>query len=608
MNPLLLLDLLRRTYNHSAYDPISGVGGIEPRQKVKAPNGDIAFVPTSMLSDKDYTDDIGISEWRKLRCKHDFEYWCAACVTIKDKQSGENVNFVLNAPQRRIVALLEKDRRAKKPIRLIMLKARQWGGSTLIQMYMAWIQTCHRHNWHSLICAHVKNISSSILGMYSKVLANYPVDMWSGEGTPSFRPFERSHNTRCIEGTGCNVTIASAESYESIRGADYAMAHLSEAAFWPATPGKSPAGLIRAVCGAIAMEPDTLIAIESTANGVGNFFHSEWLRSRSGDSDKTAIFVPWYEIEMYRLEPPEPELLLSTLSPYENMLWHYGLALDQIWWYRCKLREYASHDQMQAEYPTTDVEAFATTGSSVFAPEQVEKLRKNCIPPAMTGDISANAEHFIAEEKGRLHIWELPCDEAQYIAAVDVGGRSHKSDWSVIVVMAIAETPRVVAQWRGHIDHDLLAVEAERIARFYNNALLVIESNTYETEEYSGGADTNLFILSRLADSYHNVYRRRAFDRLRGVERDLIGFHTNRATKAMLISNLIEQVREGHYIERCNDACDELIVYRQQPNGSYAAADGKHDDILMTRAIALLIIKTEALSATPIHMPTQHSW
>jgi len=51
-------------------------------------------------------------------------------------------------------------------------------------------------------------------------------------------------------------------------------------------------------------------------------------------------------------------------------------------------------------------------------------------------------------------------------------------------------------------------------------------------------------------------------------------------------------VRDGAYIERCNEACNELATYEQLPNGSYAAKAGCHDDILMTRAIALYVAST----------------
>ena len=154
----------------------------------------------------------------------------------------------------------------------------------------------------------------------------------------------------------------------------------------------------------------------------------------------------------------------------------------------------------------------------------------------------------------------------RYVVAVDVGGRSVKSDYSVIAVLKprVGHFRRLVGQWRGHIDHDMLARKSAAVARFYNKALLIIESNTFETEDYGGGADSNLFVLNRLAEQYPNVYRRRTFDRSTNRYTSNIGFHTNRSTKALLIGGLMRVcVREGGYIERDNEACNEYAVYEQ---------------------------------------------
>ena len=59
-----------------------------------------------------------------------FEVWARERVKIKPKGGGKSIPFVLNRPQRRLVAELEKMRKSDQPIRLILLKARQWGGRT----------------------------------------------------------------------------------------------------------------------------------------------------------------------------------------------------------------------------------------------------------------------------------------------------------------------------------------------------------------------------------------------------------------------------------------------------------------------------------------------
>lgn len=93
----------------------------------------------------------------------------------------------------------------------------------------------------------------------------------------------------------------------------------------------------------------------------------------------------------------------------------------------------------------------------------------------------------------------------RYLTVVDIGGRSNKADWSVITVfdrlfMSDGGKPVVVAQWYGHIDIDLLAWKAGQIAAFYDNSLLVIESNTLEThdKERQVDGDQSQFVLNQL--------------------------------------------------------------------------------------------------------------
>ena len=66
--------------------------------------------------------------------------------------------------------------------------------------------------------------------------------------------------------------------------------------------------------------------------------------------------------------------------------------------------------------------------------------------------------------------------------------------------------PEVVAQWYGHIDHDLLVWKSAQIASYYNKALLVIESNTLETEDTDG--EHTEYILETLNGVYPNLYSR----------------------------------------------------------------------------------------------------
>ena len=210
---------------------------------------------------------------------------------------------------------------------------------------------------------------------------------------------------------------------------------------------------------------------------------------------------------------------------------------------------------------------------------------------------------FIDDRQGRLWVWEKPeIDEKEkirhrYLVVVDIGGRGRKSDWSVITVfdrlfMMDGDLPVVVAQWYGHIDMDELAWKSAQIAKWYDDALLVIESNTLEThdQERQVDGDQSSFILNQIKSVYPNLYaRKQSEDDIREKRPKKYGFHTNVSTKPMIISTLVKVVRKHEYVERDERCLDEYLVYERKQNGSYGAITGKHDDLLMTRAIGLHI-------------------
>lgn len=309
------------------YDPISGQGCLGERITVRRRGGKDVLVPATMTADPNYRKQMSAHDFNQLRQRYDFEYWCATCVTVKDKSGYADVRLRLNRPQRIIAGVLERQRTANQPIRAILLKARQLGGSTVVQAYMAWLQLLHRDNWHSLICAHVKDAAQTIRGMMSKLLASYPEEyLPAGEKSLRLTSFEGSRTTMRLGHRNNTVTITSAETPEAARGKDIAMAHLSEVAFWRTSACHDPNDIIRSIAGSVALASHTLLVIESTANGVGNYFHTEWLRAEAGVSDKTAIFVPWYEYGIYTLPVDDYETLWNSLDPYERGLWQRGNA------------------------------------------------------------------------------------------------------------------------------------------------------------------------------------------------------------------------------------------------------------------------------------------
>jgi hypothetical protein len=153
--------------------------------------------------------------------------------------------------------------------------------------------------------------------------------------------------------------------------------------------------------------------------------------------------------------------------------------------------------------------------------------------------------------------------------------------------MSMGGVPEVVAEWCGHIDHDLLAWKAAQLAKIYHTALLVIESNTLETEETEG--DHFEFILDEIAYEYDNLFSRTPADKIREGVPARWGFHTNRSSKQMVCDHQKKALREDMYIENSVEACDEHDTLEVKENGSLGAVEGCRDDRHITRAIGIWV-------------------
>lgn len=621
------------------YDPLI--------RKLKV-NGSIGRFITRSLHEKDTPEarDRVKEAIIRTRIKYDFPFWAFLFVMIKNKDGGDDIHFKLNRPQRRLVGLFESIRLKNEPIRVIVLKARQWGGSTVTQIYMSWIQLVHRKAWNSIIVGHEMTSTTEVENMFDKMLEAYPIKMLYPMGATynkkePKRVGTKSGNISKIPQRNCKIKLGTAERPQSARGGDSALVHCTEIAFWKTTDGKTPQQIVRSACAGAKPVPLSMIVYESTANGTGNFFQRTYDAAKKGDSSFKSIFIPWFEIEGYQLEIKDKKAFATELirnrrntaapnayqesGAYLYHLWELGATLEGINWYMFKRGEFEDHGDMAAEYPSDDTEAFVNSGANVFDKNLVDKFKTTCCRPKWRGELEGKGNialsisdrggrfevdnhdflrdlHFVEDDLGHLAIWAKPDpddDETvvknRYLVVVDIGGRGTKADWSVICVfdrifMMEGGKPSVVAQWYGHIDMDLLAWKSAQIAKWYNDALLVIESNTLETKDrdrHVDGEQTD-FILLQIKDVYDNLYARKQSEQdIKEGAPVKYGFHTNLSTKPMIISTLVKVIREHAYVERDEGCLDEYNQYEKKQNGSFGAIMGKHDDKLMTRAIGL---------------------
>ena len=607
----------------SKYDPATGIGS--PIERVKLTltrEGDYVLIPKYIASSSAFAQMLqygSVEEYietnkfdkyevfeviTRLRIKYDFEYWACTCATIFDKVSGQEVKFRLRKAQRKLLKVLVETAFALKPIRIILLKARQWGGSTLIQLFSSWIQLFHRKNWNSVIATHIEEAARNIRTMYTLMGERHPKEIQEVR----FKAFEGSSKNKQVVDRGCVIYIGSMERPNSLHSGNYKLVHCSEVGLWKATKERKPSDFVNAFEGSVPLEPFTMVALESTAKGTGNFFHTMWMGAVRGENAYTPVFVAWWEIDMYTKpfsSHQEMKMFVESMNEKELYMFQLGATLEGLNWYREKRKSYENDWDMQEGFPSTPEEAFVTSGRKAHHPLHIKQMEVFTKKPLYIGEMFADAASgkeainsslmFKELAKGDFWIWSLPDKsklyEHRYLVSLDVGGSAAKADWSVIRVldrlpMMNGGVPEFVATYRFHMDQDLTAWRAVQVAKYYNDALLVVEANVLNTFQTEGNFTAT--VLDIISHVYHNLYYRDSPEKIKEGLPAKYGFWTGN-NKSEIVAVVNKGLRDMGFIERDQRMLDECGWYELKPNGTYGAIDGQHDDIYMSSGICLWV-------------------
>lgn len=331
------------------------------------------------------------AEDARQRLKDDDAFYARNCLRIRTKV-GEVHPFEFNKAQRYIHARLEEQKQQTGKVRALILKGRQQGCSTYVSARY-YKRTTWGRGVRTFILTHEDAATQNLFEMVNRYHEHCPVFVRPSTGASNAKElfFDKLDSgykvgTAGTKGVGRSSTIQ--------------LFHGSEVAFWPNAETHA-AGVLQAVPDA----PGTEVILESTANGVGNFFHQKWRDAENGVGDFIAVFVPWFWQEEYRKPLPEGFALTEEEREYQAA---YGLDLEQMAWRRNKIAELKDPTLFKQEYPATAAEAFQMSGHDSFIkPELVVRARKmKCEPsgplvigldPARFGDDSS----AMARRQGR---------------------------------------------------------------------------------------------------------------------------------------------------------------------------------------------------------------
>jgi len=477
---------------------------------------------------------------------------------IRDK-SGNLVNLKFNYPQQVFYDHL-KESYGHKPSRYIVLKARQLGISTFTEAFITFM-TMFNPNTNSVIMAHLAESASSIFNMTRLYISELPDGM---------KPQQKYSNAKEIVFDGENGLKSSVRvmvASDATRGSTYKYAHLSEVAFW-----EHPEEALLALNQAVPMTDDSLIVMESTANGF-NYFYTLWQDAVNGRNDYTPIFFPWYVDPQYT-RPYDG----FTLTSYElSIKEKYNLTLDQLQWRRWCIANNCGNDELKfrQEYPITPEEAFITSGTSIFNTELILEHMKSLPDYIKRGYFNYDYDglhitniKWVDDPLGYIKIYKEPHGNSV------IGGDTAGEGSDFFVGQVVDSDGYLCATLHHQFDEDLYVKQIYCLGAYYHS-LIAIEANfgSFPNRE-----------LQRLR--YPSIYVRETFDSIQYDVQDKFGFKTTALTRPQIISELVEIARE--HIDRINDreTLQEMLSFVRNKRGRAEASEGTHDDLVMGLAIA----------------------
>jgi hypothetical protein len=287
---------------------------------------------------------------KRRRLLTDFEFYARNCLYIRTKGDGVRP-LVLNDAQKYIHSRIQDQIERTGKARAIILKGRQQGASTYVEGRYIWRVT-HNKGVRAFILTHDGESTNALFEMTERYYENLPEFAKPSLGASNAKELQFSALDSGYKiGTAGNKAVGRGQTIQYFHG--------SEVAFWM-NASEHTKGIMQAVPDAAGSE----VIWESTANGVGNFFHEQWKLAEKGLSEFEAIFVPWFWQREYTKEPPEGFKLTREEEPLREM---YKLSPGQMYWRRVKIAELTTdgvdgEKAFKQEYPMNAAEAFQVSG------------------------------------------------------------------------------------------------------------------------------------------------------------------------------------------------------------------------------------------------------
>lgn len=532
----------------------------------------------ALIANPDLIDD---KRWRM-----DNLYWIIT-------KSGTKELFAMNRAQRHFFEnYLIGD---EVYYRHCVLKARQLGFTTFIDL---WIldEILFNTNREGLIIAHTQKDATEIFDRkIDYAIRNMCDEIKQG----AFKLVKNSAKKIQVvvdygpeEGSTSSINVSG-----SARSGTFYYVHISEFAKLCATYPRVAAEVETGTFPAVPF--DGFIFIESTAEGMaGRFyeiFNEGWRNKDKINSMKSRVmFMPHFynwqydDSEMKKITEPIPTSEMDVCEiDWEEYKQQHNLNDVEITYYYMKWLQMGGKNSTDAvnklhqEFPTTPEEAFLSTGQTYFPTAQVFSMMQTAVA-GTRGELSSNEKgevNFQEFSGGDLEIFEMPEQGQKYIIGGDTAEGLAHGDSQVLYVLK-HKTEECVALYKSNVPPDEFITVAYNVGKFYNWALLGIESNKDGLWVNDG--------LDKLG--YVNLYYRKSFDDITKNVTKFFGWKTTSATRPFALVAL-----KAVFLKKSTGfpqaILSEMITFLRNAKGKPEALAGKNDDVVMAASIAYAIMQ-----------------
>jgi len=477
------------------------------------------------------------------------------------------------------------------PIRVITLKARQMGVSTFTEAVAFAVSMVLPYS-RSLIVSHDNTSSEHLLSMCRRY---WDTSLFNADGI--FTPKHLAGNKLGWLEQDTEMKISTAKNLSAGRSHTIRFLHASEVAFWD-----NGFELMKGLNQAVPRVPLSFQYLESTANGIGNYFEQTWNEAVDGANSYLPLFYPWwqhpaYEAQHIGLGHLADRPLMNIDSEEQALsrafrrmgLDDYTIRAKLLW--RREILSTECQGELEVfhqEYPSTPEEAFVATGRNVFNKQHLDAAYEPI--EGERGDLHTTKSgrvEFVKDRHGPLTVYRRPTLSGWYMVGADAAKQA-KGDYAVIQVIDRV-TWEQVATYRVDQDPTTFAEAVIRMGHWYNEAMLVPETNM------SGG------VVAEICRSrYDNVFIHRSQATVRGQMANQYGFNTNVQTKPEVIGHLKRAVLDranGQSTFTIHDRTTylEMKGYVLTDTGQYENGNGTdHDDTVMALALAITATIYEA--------------